>query len=114
MAYLNLNINSKYLGGNTDISIILPDRPFLADPAKFYKSKKKYKVLWLLHGTFGDHSDWIRKSMIELYACEKDLIVVMPSGLNTVYENWPEFGTGYNMWDYFFYIPVCLLFFYRF
>ncbi|MBQ4254242.1 MAG: hypothetical protein II712_05365 [Erysipelotrichaceae bacterium] len=102
MSYLTFNFDSKYLGGNHSVGIILPDRPFMADPREFYESGKKYKVLWLLHGTFGDYSDWLRKSMIELYATEKDLIVVMPSALNSVYENWPNFGLGFQMWDYFF------------
>ncbi len=102
MALVTLQLESKHLYGNTTVSVILPDRPFMEDPQKFYSKKKKYKVLWLLHGTFGDHSDWVRKSMIELYATEKNYIVVMPSALNTVYENWPNFAMGYNMWDFVF------------
>jgi putative tributyrin esterase len=82
---------------NTEIGIILPDCK--EKPADFYASGKKYPVLWLLHGTFGDYSDWIRKSNIELYACEREVIVVMPSAMNSDYVNWPDFGTGYNMWD---------------
>ena len=69
-------------------------------PAEFYGSGKKYKVLWLLHGTFGDHTDWIRKSNIELYACEKDLIVVMPSALNSNYAEWAKFSIGFDMYHY--------------
>ncbi len=102
MALLHFNFESEYLGNNTEISVILPDKPRGLTPAEFYGSGKKYKVLWLLHGTFGDHTDWIRKSNIELYACEKDLVVVMPSGLNSNYVNWPSFATGYNAWDYLF------------
>lgn len=102
MSLVRMNFESKYLGNNHEIGILLPDRPFQKDPREFYESGKKYKVLWLLHGTFGDYSDWIRKSMIELYASERDLIVVMPSALNSIYENWPTFAMGFNMWDYFF------------
>ncbi|MGI5885206.1 MAG: alpha/beta hydrolase [Candidatus Spyradocola sp.] len=101
MALLTFNFESQYLNSNHEISIILPDKPRDVEPAAFYGSGRKYKVLWLLHGTFGDHSDWIRKSNIELYACEKDLIVVMPSGLNANYANWEHFSIGYNMYDYF-------------
>ena len=101
MALLQFNFESQYLNNNHEISIILPDKPRELTPAEFYGSGKKYKVLWLLHGTFGDHRDWIRKSNIELYACEKDLIVVMPSGLNANYANWEHFSIGYNMYDYF-------------
>lgn len=102
MALLTLEFESQYLGNNHTVGVILPDKPRQATPAEFYGSGKKYKVLWLLHGTFGDYSDWIRKSMIELYACERDLIVVMPSAMNSNYANWPGFGMGYQMYDYFF------------
>lgn len=102
MALLHWNFESQYLGNNTDLSIILPDRPHTVDAADFYSSGKKYPVLWLLHGTFGDHTDWVRKSNIERYACQRNLVVVMPSCLNANYLNWPGFGTGYNAWDYLF------------
>ena len=76
MALVHLNLNSKYLSGNTDVNIILPDLPRDEEPKVFYGAKKKYPVLWLLHGTFGDYTDWLRKTNIELYAEEKNLIVV--------------------------------------
>ena len=100
MAYVQFDFQSEYLMGNTQVSIILPDKPWMTKAKEFYESGKKYKVLWLLHGTFGDHTDWIRKSNIELYACERDLIVVMPSALNTNYANWENFSIGYNMYDF--------------
>lgn len=100
MALVHLNFNSKYLSGSTDVNIILPDCARFESPAAFYQSGKKYPVLWLLHGTFGDYSDWLRRTNVELYAEEKNLIVVMPSAQNTDYANWPGFGTGYNVFDY--------------
>jgi putative tributyrin esterase len=102
MALVHMNFQSQYLGNNTDINIILPDKPWKTDPENFYRSGKKYPVVWLLHGTFGDYTDWIRKSRVELYACERDIIVVMFSGLNANYLNWPNFGMGYDSWDYLF------------
>lgn len=100
MALVHLNFNSKYLSGATDVNIILPDCAREQQPGAFYGSGKKYPVLWLLHGTFGDYSDWLRKTNVELYATEKNLIVVMPSAQNTDYANWPGFGTGYQVFDY--------------
>ena len=100
MALVNLNMNSKYLGGNTEVTIILPDRPWGDEPERFYRSGRKYKVLWLLHGTFGDHTDWLRKSNIELYATEKNLAVVCASALNSNYSNWTTAMMGYNMYDF--------------
>ena len=102
MALITMNFESQYLHGNTEISVILPDKPRGVDPKQFYGSGRKYKVLWLLHGSFGDHTDWVRKSNIELYACENDLAVVMPSALNTSYTDWDTFADGYAMNSYFF------------
>ncbi|MBR5520512.1 MAG: hypothetical protein IKU54_00800 [Oscillospiraceae bacterium] len=99
MALLHINFESQYLNSNTDVNIILPDKPRKTEPSDFYGNGEKYKVLWLLHGTYGDYTDWVRKSNIELYACEKDLIVVMPSALNSNYSNWGCM-MGYNMYDF--------------
>ncbi len=100
MSLVTFDFESQYLNNNTEVSIILPDKPRDIDAKDYYGNGKKYKVLWLLHGTYGDHSDWVRKSMIEIFAREKDLIVVMPSALNSNYSNWPKFMMGYNMYDF--------------
>lgn len=101
MSLLTYNFESEYLNINHQITVVLPDKKRGVDPAAFYRSGKKYKVLWLLHGTYGDNTDWIRKTNIEMYAAEKDLAVVCPSALNSNYSNWPEAMMGYNMYDYF-------------
>ncbi len=101
MALLHMNFQSHFLKGNTDVNIILPDIPQTETPAQFYKANKNYPVLYLLHGTFGDYSDWVRKTNIELYATERKIVVVMPSAQNSGYSNWENFGIGYGMYDYF-------------
>lgn len=100
MALFQLNFESQYLGNNHTVSVIMPDRPKDTGAADFYGNGQKYKVMWMLHGTYGDHYDWVRKSMLEIYAREVNLICVMPSGMNADYVNWPGFATGYNMGDY--------------
>ncbi len=100
MSLVTMNFESQYLHSNHEISIILPDKHRGESPREFYGSGKKYKVLWLLHGTFGDHTDWLRKTNIDLYACEKDLVVVMPSALNSNYSNWDKSMLGFGMYDY--------------
>ncbi len=102
MSLITFNFESQCLNGNTTIGIILPDRPRDQTAKDFYETGRKYKVLWLLHGTYGDYSDWLRKSSIELYACEKNLVVAMPSALNSNYNNWDGCMMGYNVFDYFF------------
>lgn len=100
MSVLTYNFESQYLKSSHEITVILPDKPRDLTPAQFYGSGRKFKVLWLLHGTFGDHSDWLRKTSIELYAAEKNLVVVMPSALNSNYSNWDSAMMGYGMYDY--------------
>ena len=100
MALLHLNFESQFLNNNTDVNVILPDKPRKLTPGEFYGGGVKYPVLWLLHGTFGDYTDWIRKSNIELYAAERDVVVVMPSAMNSNYLDWNNFGIGYGMWSY--------------
>ena len=102
MALIQMDFESQYLGCRNPITILLPDIPRVADPEDFYPNNRKFKVLWLLHGTFGDSMDWLRRSKIEVYACENDLAVVMPSCLNSDYVNWKDFGIGYNAYDYMF------------
>jgi len=100
MSILTYNFESQYLNSNHQITVILPDKPREATPAGFYRNGQKYKVLWLLHGTFGDSTDWVRKTNIEMYATEKNLVVVMPSALNSNYSNWNDCMLGFRMFDY--------------
>jgi putative tributyrin esterase len=100
MSILQYTFESECLKSNTQITIILPDKPRALTPSQFYERNRKYKVLWLLHGTYGDHTDWIRKTNIEMYACERNLVVVMPSALNSNYSNWNDFMLGYKMYDF--------------
>ncbi len=102
MALVMFDFESDYLNQNEQVTIILPDKPREVPAAEFYTGQKKYKVLWLLHGTYGDSTDWLRRTRIELYASEKDMIVVMPAAMNSDYVNWPSFGMGYNFYDFFF------------
>jgi len=102
MSIATFNLTSQYLRCNTDVTVILPERPFRMDAIDFYTSEKRYKVLWLLHGGMGDNTDWLRKSQIELYANENDLIVVMPSAYNSSYANWVNYGSGMMVMDFFF------------
>lgn len=100
MALITFNFESQYLGNAQTVYIIMPDKPREMDAKDFYTGDKKYRVLWLLHGSFDDGSGWLRRTMVETYAREKDLIVVMPSALNSNYVNWNDFGMGFRMGDF--------------
>lgn len=100
MALITLDFESHYMGSNQNVNIIVPDKPRDVTCKDFYESKTKYPVLWLLHGTFGGYSDWIRKSNIETYACEHNFIVVMPGIGNADYVNWPTYTLGLDSEKY--------------
>lgn len=100
MSLVQFFFESRFLQGNTMVDVILPDLPRRLQPEEFYRNGAKYPVLWLLHGTFGDCTDWQRRTSIELYATDRNVIVVMPSALNSNYSNWPNMMTGYNCYNY--------------
>lgn len=91
MAHIQLNFYSNELMKNSNVTVFLPtqdadDYLFGTGNAK-YDSAKKYQTLYLLHGSYGDHSDWSRLSRVEQYAQAHCLAVVMPSGENSAYLN---------------------------
>ncbi len=100
MALFTLNFFSNCLMVNTQVNVVMPRIELFEDPGKFYGSGKKYQVLWLLHGSCGDHTDWIRNTNIARYAEDRDLMVVMPSVLNSDYSNYSTFADGFRVWDY--------------
>lgn len=102
MSIVRINLDSLYLSGTTQVTVILPSVPKPVPPRDFYESGEKFKVLWLLHGSFQDDTEWVRFTNIELYAKEHNIAVVLPSAMNSDYVNWDCFGLGYHMYDHFF------------
>lgn len=100
MALFTLEFFSKSLMVTTQVSVLMPSVGMQDDPKAFYTSGRKYKVLWLLHGSNSNHTDWIRYTNIVRYAENRDLIVVMPNVLNSDYSNYSSFADGFNVWDY--------------
>lgn len=91
MALINCAYFSPTLGFNTNIYVVIPsvsaDEVQNKKDISAYGKGVKYQVLYLLHGAFGNYSDWIRGSNIERYAVERRLAVVMPSVENSYYQN---------------------------
>jgi putative tributyrin esterase len=54
-------------------------------PPGYFKSNKRYPVLYLLHGLFGHHDDWITRTNLAEYAGMYDLIIVTPEGNDSWY-----------------------------
>lgn len=84
MAFIQMNIMSQSLMRTVPVNVILPaDKMVLPGMPK--REDKPYKTLYLLHGIFGNYTDWVCGTRIQRYAEENDLAVVMPSGDNSFY-----------------------------
>ncbi len=80
MALLQVQLFSKALSRKTEVAVLIPE---------FAHCEGKWPVIWLLHGAMGGHSDWYRKTTIELYAEKYGFAVVMASADNSFYANNP-------------------------
>ncbi|MFR2845638.1 MAG: alpha/beta hydrolase [Hungatella hathewayi] len=87
MALFDIKLFSTSLLTNTDIRVVIPtpDEPFLPDSTPYYQKDKRYQVLYLLHGAFGDATVWTRNSGIERFAQKYKLAVVCASVTNSCY-----------------------------
>lgn len=90
MAFFQVNFFSPTLGFPTDVNVFIPSPnsdEILNRKKTEYKKNRKYQVLYLLHGAYGDYTDWMRLTSIEKYAQNHKLAVVMPSAANSFYED---------------------------
>ncbi len=102
MSEYTINLRSSILAGPTDLSVIVPGPEIGVSAKEFYGSGKKYKVLWLLHAGSGDRNDWLRSTNIGRFVEGREVIVVIPTALNSDFANHPQFADGYNFSDFFF------------
>lgn len=82
MALIQVNFMSRSLMRTVPVNVILPVDKLGDAPGK---ESKPFKTLYLLHGVFGNYTDWVSGTNIQRWAEEKDLAVVMPSGENRFY-----------------------------
>lgn len=91
MAFFQVNFFSPTLGFNTDIDVFIPtpnsDEILNKKKSEYFQKNRKYQVLYLLHGAYGDYTDWMRLTSIEKYAQNHKLAVVMPSASNSFYQD---------------------------
>lgn len=95
MALIQVNFLSKTLMRTVPINVILPVDKLLF-PGMPEREDKPYKTLYLLHGIFGNYTDWVSGTNIQRWAQENDLAVVMPSGDNMFYVDNPKLGNYYG------------------
>jgi len=85
MAVFNSTFFSNSLHRFTQLTAIIPiEEPYLSKLEKRDKSQP-LRSLYLLHGFFGCHMDWIYNSRIEQYATAHNIAVFCPSCENSFY-----------------------------
>lgn len=87
MAIINIKFESKVLGKETGINVVVPEKSY----------EGPYKCLYLLHGLGDDEGTWLQRSGIAKYAEKYGIVVVMPTGEQSFYANMKK---GYDYYDY--------------
>lgn len=94
MALIQMDFFSYYLGMDTPMTVLLPEKRGCKPELN---PDKKYPVLYLLHGHADDNTAWIRKSNIEMLTRDYGVIVVMPTAHRSFYSNSKH---GHAYFDY--------------
>lgn len=84
MAIIQCNFNSRSLMRTVPVQVVLPTDKIVF-PGQPEPEEKPLKTLYLLHGIFGNYTDWVSGTRIQNWAQDRDLCVVMPSGDNSFY-----------------------------
>ena len=88
MALLEMNYLSQALARTVPVNVYLPADRFSHEKMDYCMQEgERFKTLYLLHGLFGNYTDWVCNTRLMRYAGEKNLAVVMPSGDNAFYVN---------------------------
>lgn len=98
MALMHCEFFSETLGLSVSLNAIIPQAAGagqigIASPGK----RTRYPALYLLHGLSDDHSIWCRRTSIERYAADYNLVIVMPE----VHRSWyTDMAAGGQYWTY--------------
>ena len=94
MAIIEVNFISKCLMRTVTFIAIIPVDKF--GPQAENAEQKPLKTLYLLHGIFGNYTDWVNGTRIQAWAEANDLAVIMPSGENRFYLDDEKSGELYG------------------
>lgn len=95
MALITASFMSKSLMRTVPVNIIMPTDK-LTFPGQPEPSNEPKKLLVLLHGIFGNYTDWVTGTRVQAFAEAHDLAVVMPSGDNKFYCDSSTTGDRYG------------------
>ena len=95
MALMQCFIRSAVLGKGCNVNVIVPQN-YETDgitPGK----RREYKVLYLLHGLSDDYSSWLRRTSIDRYLDNLDVVAVMPDADRSFYTDMKH---GQKYWTF--------------
>ena len=93
MALFQCSFFSKSLMRTVPIQVVLPTDKQLPNGEP---PKGPFKTLYLLHGIFGDQTDWVCGTRVQSWAQDRNLAVVMPAGDNSFYVDQPKSSAYYG------------------
>lgn len=86
MAIIHAEVFSESLMRMVSITCLIPaDKSDYANLASEKLAPKPYKTLYLLHGAFGNESDYLYHSRLVSYASRYKVAIIMPAGENHFY-----------------------------
>lgn len=83
MAVVQVDFFSQSLLRNSTFYAVIPCDKMYFDGR--IRTPGPFKTLYLLHGVFGDYTDWLYGTRIQRWAQDRNLAVIMPSGENKFY-----------------------------
>lgn len=87
MALIQVNYFSNALARTVPVNVVLPADKVDSKTHRYVRRDRPFKTLYLLHGMFGNYTDWVANTRVQRWAEERSLAVVMPSGDNMYYVN---------------------------
>lgn len=78
---VRVELDSKLMGRSMPYEVLRPPG--------YDSGRKKYPVIYLLHGLTGTYTDWIAKSALSSHSEQHEFILVMPEGGNGWYTDSP-------------------------
>jgi putative tributyrin esterase len=100
---VKFNFLSQSLQLQTNVTMCLPSFSFsdqLSAKRDGLTPGVKFQVMYLLHGGFGDDSDYVNFTNIVRYADDNKIAVVMPCGYNSFYTDGVEGFFVSKYWQY--------------
>ena len=98
MALAQVDFFSEFLKQQYCMNVILPEQINGYSAVSKKRIEPPYPVLYLLHGTSQNHTDWTRFCALERYAQRTGLVIVMAATLRGWYTNQK---IGYPFFDFF-------------